>query len=167
MTDPTPDALAADAAIRRLKAAYCRFVDTKQWDRLADLFTPDARFEGFGSVPDGAGPADFVAGVEAFLGTALSIHHVHTPEIELTGPDAARAIWPMMDYVDLHPDGPPADAEARRGWIGWGYYEEAYVRVAGAWRVSELRLVRQRMDPLAADHPLARYGRHAPRPDWI
>ena len=33
-------------AIHQLKARYCRFIDTKQWDRLASVFTADARFEG-------------------------------------------------------------------------------------------------------------------------
>ena len=33
--------------IRQLKARYCRFIDTKQWQLLRTLFTDGARFEGF------------------------------------------------------------------------------------------------------------------------
>ena len=45
----------AARAIAETKARYCRFIDTKQWERLASLFTSDCRFEGLGSAPPGAG----------------------------------------------------------------------------------------------------------------
>ena len=32
--------------VRAAKARYCRYVDTKQWDKLSSLFTDDCRFEG-------------------------------------------------------------------------------------------------------------------------
>lgn len=163
--EPAPDELAAIAALKTLKAQYCRFVDQKQWPRLAALFTPDATLEGFGSVPDGSGPEEFVTAVSERLGPAVSIHHVHTPEFAFAGPDRARGIWPMTDYVEF-----PAEAAAGRedrGWIGWGYYEEAYVRAGGAWRISFMRLARLRMDALTPEHPALRRGRLAPDPDWI
>lgn len=167
MSPTSPDAPADIAAIHHLKARYCRFVDTKQWDRLRALFTEDARLEGFGSVPDGADPAAFVAGVSAYLAHALTIHRVQSPEIELRGPNAARGLWAMMDYVDLHPDAAPPDGGQNRGWMGWGAYEEDYVCVDGTWRIAYMRLARQRLDWLAADHPRAAYNRHAPRPNWL
>ena len=46
--------------VRQLKARYCRFLDTKQWERLKELFAADARFDGFTSVPDGSDPTTFV-----------------------------------------------------------------------------------------------------------
>jgi len=163
----TLEDLLAIEAIRRLKARYCRFVDTKQWARLAALFTPDARLEGFGSVPDGADSAALIAAISRRLADAITIHHVHTPEIVLTAPDRARGLWPMMDYVDFLENGPPAEAPSDRGWIGWGAYEEEYARVDGVWLISFMRLARQRMDTLTADHPMAKPGRHKPSPDWI
>jgi SnoaL-like domain len=120
------DRLFAIEEIRQLKARYCRFVDTKQWQRLEELFMPEARLEGFGSVPDGSDPATFVAGVSVRLADAITIHHVHEPEVKLTDPGRARGIWPMMDYVDLRPTEPGENPQADRGWIGWGYYEEEY-----------------------------------------
>ena len=52
-------------SISQLKARYCRFIDTKQWERLRGLFAADARFEGFG-------PALFGADVDALSsGAAL------------------------------------------------------------------------------------------------
>lgn len=161
------DELVAFEVIRQLKAKYCRFVDTKQWELLQALFTPDACLEGFGSVPDGSSPAEFVDGVSKRLQTATTIHHVQAPEIALLGPDTARGIWSMMDYVQFAADQPVSDQAADRGWRGWGYYEEEYARDAGEWRITYMRLVRQRMDWLAADHPQPTTGRHAPRPDWL
>jgi len=161
------DELVAIDAIRQLKARYCRFVDTKQWDRLTALFAPEARLEGFGSVPDGADPATFVAAVSRRLAQAITVHHVHEPEISIIDPDRARGIWPMMDYVDFQRDGQPADTRTERGWIGWGYYEEDYVRSGGEWRISFMRLARLRLDALTADHPAAKPGRLKFSAEWI
>jgi hypothetical protein len=157
------DDLLALEAIRQLKAAYCRFVDTKQWQRLEALFTADAWVAGFGAVPDGSGPSAFVAGVAERIGNSVSVHHVHAPEITLTGPDKAQGIWPMMDYVEFT----GAAAGAGRGWIGWGFYEEQYARVGGEWRIGFMRLARQRMDDLALDHPALKPGRIPPAPGWL
>lgn len=161
------DELVAIEAIRQLKARYCRFVDTKQWQRLEALFTPEAQLEGFGSVPDGSDPETFVAGVSKRLAEATTIHHVHNFEVALAERDRARGIWAMMDYVDFGRDEKWGDAASNRGWSGWGYYEEEYVRVDGSWRISFMRLVRQRMDMLATGHPSAKPGRHKPSVDWI
>ncbi len=164
MTPASLDDLLAMKAIRQVKAAYCRFVDTKQWARLKTLFTPDATVAGFGSVPDGTGIASFVDGIAERIGSTVSIHHVHAPEIVLLGSGSARAAWPMMDYVEF----PAAAASAEgRGWIGWGVYEEEYVRADGEWRISFMRLTRHRMDDITADHPALKPGRIPPTPDWI
>ncbi|MEZ5649388.1 MAG: nuclear transport factor 2 family protein [Burkholderiaceae bacterium] len=155
-------------AIRQLKARYCRFVDTKQWTRLAALFVPGTVFEGFGSAPTGADERQFIAGISARLAEVVSIHHCHTPEIAFTGERSARGIWQMMDYLQF-PDGQrPREAPDSPGFVGWGYYEEDY-RLCddGRWRFCFMRLTRQRIDPLAADHPPVRAGFIAPTPDWL
>ena len=153
--------------IKTLKARYCRFVDTKQWSRLATLFAADTRFDGFGSAPAGSNAATFIAGISKRLANVVSIHHVHTPEIEFTGPDTARGIWPMVDYLQFPKDAPPREAPDSPGFVGWGYYEEEYRREGGDWKFSFLRLVRLRIDPLAKDHPAVRPGLLAPSPDWL
>ena len=98
------------------------------------------------------------------IGASVSIHHVHAPEIVLTGSDNARGCWPMMDYVEFTARD---DRAADRGWISWGCYEEEYRRIGGQWRISFMRLARQRMDTLTADHPALTAGRIAPDPDWL
>ena len=128
MTLSTLDDMLAIEAIRQLKAAYCRLVDTKQWQRLEMLFAADAKMEGFGSVPDGSGPSVFIAGAAERIGASVSIHHVHAPEILLSSPDTARCVWPMMDYVEFPAGSTPT---GERGWIGWGFYEEEYACIDG------------------------------------
>lgn len=167
MPEVSLEHLAAIDAIRQVKARYCRFVDTKQWDRLLQLFAPGARLDGLGSAPDGSDPPTFVAGISRRLATVISIHHVHNPEIELMSPTAARGIWPMMDYLEFPQGQRPAEAPDSRGFVGFGHYEEEYVRTGDRWLISYLRLTRLRLDALPPDHPHPAFGRHKAMPDWI
>lgn len=157
--------------IKRLKARYCRYVDTKQWDKLATLFAPGTTFEGFGSAPPGADAAMFISGISKRLADVVSIHHCHMPEIEMTGAETARGLWSMMDYLEFPADSAPKEAPGSRGFYGWGYYEEEYKRTGpntgDPWQFTFLRLTRQRIDPLPADHPARRAGVLAPSPSWI
>ncbi|MDX2158005.1 MAG: nuclear transport factor 2 family protein [Hyphomicrobiaceae bacterium] len=167
MSAQSLDDLLAIEAIRQLKARYCRFVDTKQWDRLAGVFAPGARLDGLGSAPDGSDAATFVAGISKRLARVISIHHVHNPEITITGPGIAQGIWPMMDYLEFPADERPSEAPESRGFVGYGFYEEEYRKVGDTWLIAHLRLTRMRVDALAQDHPLPRFGRHKPSPDWL
>jgi len=131
-------------AIKQLKARYFRLLDTKQWDDWAMVFATDVVME----VPEvgmvSNGRAEVVLSVSTALKRAQSAHHGHMPEIELTGPDTARGVWAMFDYVEW----PPGDDGRRRGLTGYGHYFEDYVREDGEWRIARLRLERLRVDPL-------------------
>jgi hypothetical protein len=139
--------------IRRLKARYCRYIDTKQWDLLGTLFADDVRFDGFGAAPNGSGKDAFLKGVQARLKDAFSLHHCHTPDIVFIDHDTARGVWTMEDYLEWpQPIGLP-DFPNARGMQGFGHYEEEYRRVNGIWKMRHLRLRRMRMFPLRDDHP--------------
>lgn len=153
--------------IHALKAAYCRFVDTKQWPQLQALFTADVVFEGFGSAPSGASLEIFIAGISRRFANAVTVHHCHMPEIAFLGPDRARAIWAMMDLVDLGVGGSPIEAPDHRGYIGHGHYEDEYRYENGTWKFAFKRLTRLRLDPLPADYPEARTDLRAADPDWL
>jgi uncharacterized protein (TIGR02246 family) len=124
-------------AIKRLKARYFRFMDTKQWEQWADVFTEDATVMASPD-PDETfrGRDEIVRKVSAALRGGTTVHHGHMPEIELTGPDTATGIWAMYDYVDL----------PQLVLHGWGHYHEEYARQDGRWRIRRLRLTRLRLD---------------------
>ena len=71
MANISTDDLVAVERIRQLKARYCRLFDTKQWERLRAVFTPDARLEGFSSMPDGSGVEIFLDAVSRRLASAI------------------------------------------------------------------------------------------------
>ena len=154
--------------IRSLKARYCRYIETKQWARLRGLFSAGARFEGFGSAPEGADADAFVAGVSARLAEAVSVHHCHTPEIVFLAPDRARAVWAMQDYLEWPQPIRLKEAPEARGFTGWGHYEEAYVRENGTWKMDFLRLTRLRIDPLPAGGAFVdTTALRRASPDWL
>jgi hypothetical protein len=126
--------------LRTLKARYCRLVDTKQWEAWRAIFTPDVEFAGL-SAPF-ASLDEFIETQKRRLADAVSVHHCHTPELELIGEQTAQGLWAMCDYVEY-----PWDAE-RRGFIGYGFYDEEYRLEDGTWRISRLRMERLRIDPL-------------------
>ncbi|MBZ2195445.1 nuclear transport factor 2 family protein [Occultella gossypii] len=165
-----PDILpAADAhEISTLKARYFYYLDTKQWARLVELFASDASFEGFAFGADG--PADFVATVSAFLADVQSTHQGFMPRLGATGPDTARGVWSMHDYLTwdtgsrIYKD---VDVPAMYGIRGYGYYEEEYRRVDGRWLISFSRLVRTRIDPLVNRGPAPEYDVLGPDVSWV
>jgi hypothetical protein len=140
--------LLAIEAIRNLKAAYFRCMDTKNWSELEDLFTQDALFDVRGALeiqkPEEQyaneapirGARSIVEYIRAGLTPLRSVHHGHAPEIEITSASSARATWPMSDLL-IAPAGGPF-----RSFRGYGYYWETYSCQDGAWRIATLRLRR-------------------------
>jgi hypothetical protein len=139
-----PGDLVAIEEIKQLKARYFRLMDTKQWDDWADVFTEDLR-AWVEDVPDVTRTSrdEWVASVSRVLTDAVTSHHGHMPEIEVTGPGTANGIWAMFDYVKMI--GPKRTVEFK----GYGHYHEEYRREPdGRWRISSLRLHRLRIDYL-------------------
>ena len=124
-----------------MKARYFRLMDTKQWEEFAEVFAEDLVFEAPDDLGDRVvqGRDQFVRDVSSSLQGATTVHHGHMPEIELTGPDAARGTWAMEDVVEFGEG---------QGFRGYGHYTEEYVRVDGEWRIRRLVLTRLRRDPL-------------------
>ncbi|OWY62132.1 hypothetical protein B7486_60075 [cyanobacterium TDX16] len=125
-------------AITVLKARYFRLLDTKDWDRFAQLFTPDVEVDVTGEGMELLQGVDaFVATLQEQLAGAVTVHHGHMPEILLTSPlNHARGIWAMEDEI-WWPEGSPV-----RHMEGAGHYHETYVRNAAGWRISSMRLTR-------------------------
>jgi len=137
------DRLLAIEDIRSLKARYFRYMDTKQFDRLGDLFTADLRvLTPAGDVHIEGGPA-FAASLKNSLEHSVSVHQGFMDEIDIIDPLNATGIWAMQDVIEW------ADRHPTQGWkaiTGRGHYHETYRKIDSAWRIASLTLTRLRLD---------------------
>jgi hypothetical protein len=132
--------LAAIEDIRQLKARYYRCMDTKDWDGFREVFAADGEMD----MRSEAGEAGLARGKQAIadfvrgaVGPVVTAHHGHMPEIDITSPTTATAVWAMEDEL-WWPDG--------MHMHGWGHYHETYTREDAGWRIQTLKLTRLRVD---------------------
>ncbi len=139
--------------IKKLKARYFRFMDTKDWDGLASVFTPDATFDlrqlnsvrhpitgewnpPFTETGIYSGRNEIVALIKVSVERLLTTHHGHMPEIEITGETTARGIWAMEDIIRSVPGEPDFRMN------GYGHYHESYERLETGWAIKTTRITR-------------------------
>ncbi|MBB35927.1 MAG: DUF4440 domain-containing protein [Hirschia sp.] len=140
------ETLQAIEDIRAVKAKYCRFLDTKDWDGYASIFTSDAVMdvsEDTGNPPITGIPA-IIAQVRFAADHAATCHQVHTPEIAFDSPDTARGVWSMQDRVVWQEGKSPIPEVA--SITGFGQYHESYRKEDGVWKIAALRLSRFHID---------------------
>ena len=146
---PTNQMLWDIEQIKQLKARYFRFIDTKQWDALRDLFTADAKH----LLPSESGTGsdkfqtndEYHPSISSVLADAMTVHHGHMPEIRLLSATEAEGIWAMFDYVDI-----PGATKLH----GYGHYHETYRKGPdGEWRISSKDNRRLRVDPMGGFLP--------------
>lgn len=117
-------------AIRRLKYAYFRTLDLKQFDLLGQLLAEDAS----ASYEDGKTILEGRTAIVTWLSEALGSpdivteHHGHHPEIDLTSPTTAIGSWYLQDRVIV----PAADLEIN----GTAFYSDRYAKTAEGWRIA-------------------------------
>lgn len=134
-------------AIQEVKAKYCRFMDTKQWQQWGELFTDDVRMDVSADVtPDVGVPITVgrevsVAQVSAMVGEATTVHQVHSPEIDYTSETSATVIWAMSDVV-VWPEGVEPPVASMRSIHGYGHYHETYKLTDTGWKIASLKLTR-------------------------
>lgn len=143
MPPPSPETA---EIIRRKKAQYCRFVDTKQWSRFPEIALPTAKLTFFepGMVPLGVGKKKllfdslqpWIDHVSKGLANMQSVHVIGLDELEQTAPDEVKAIFCMRDDVKM-------DRSLGLVWsVGGGHYHEIWRRKGDDWFLEELRLER-------------------------
>jgi ketosteroid isomerase-like protein len=121
---------AAAEAVRALKHAYFRLLDTKQFAALGELFTED----GTTAYEAGALAHHGRAAIVAFLEESLSdpgivtVHTGHHPEIELHPDGTATGTWYLEDRVVV----PAADLVIG----GTALYHDTYVATPEGWRIA-------------------------------
>jgi hypothetical protein len=114
-------------AIRRLKYAYFRLLDTKRFDELGELFTEDATAAYESAPRPYAGRDEIVAFLRSSLSDPgiVSLHQGHHPEIEVDE-GTATGTWYLSDRVVV----PAHDFVLD----GTALYDDAYALVDGEWR---------------------------------
>jgi hypothetical protein len=123
-------------AIRRLKYAYFRTLDLKEFEQLGQLLTVDAT----ASYEDGKTILDGRAAIVSWLSEALGSpdivteHHGHHPEIDLTSEVSATGTWYLQDRVIV----PSADLEIG----GTAFYTDRYARTDDGWRIAHTGYMR-------------------------
>ena len=130
--------------LKGLKARYFRFVDTKAWDDLVALFSPEPVFD----ISDDQ-PGCVLTSREAIreavstpLSHCVSVHHGHCPEITLTSDSTAEGIWAMEDMLRWE----EGSGSPIKTLHGYGHYHETYERVDGRWHIKTMKLKRLRVD---------------------
>jgi hypothetical protein len=131
--------------IKNLKARYFRLVDSKQYEALEALFVPDVAVDHSEDHPSAVfqNRAEWVALIRSGMAATTSIHHGHSPEIEITSATTARGIWAMQDWIWW-----PSEAISpigTRSFAGFGHYHETYLKTAEGWRIASVQLRRIRV----------------------
>jgi hypothetical protein len=130
------DTAAELEAIRRLKYAYFRTLDLKQFDDLGLLLTEDAT----AAYEDGKTTLSGREAIVSWLSEALSSpdivteHHGHHPEISFTSATTADGTWYLQDRVIV----PSADIEI----AGTAFYADRYTLTDGDWRIAHTGYMR-------------------------
>jgi ketosteroid isomerase-like protein len=121
-------------AIKQLKADYCALCDEGyDEDRLADLFTEDAVWDGgdFGVAAGREKIRKFFHNTPRVM--PFAVHMVMNPRIEIDG-DSATGRWYLFQAATFAP------GDERTPLWGAARYDEEYVRENGRWKFSSLRL---------------------------
>jgi hypothetical protein len=143
--------LLAIEEIKRLFARRIRSMDTKDWVEYDTCHAPDATLDAFATLPEQHKPPAAVArGKAAILAMIkkvvdgkvklITVHHAHTPEIEINSPTTAKGIWAMEDLLWWQ------NGDVEEHLHGWGHYHETYVKLDGSWFIQSRVLTRLRVD---------------------
>ena len=152
--------------IKKLKASYFRYLDSKQWRKYRSVFTDDAKVWILGEgmydspTPTYESVDDFVAFMETGHDKdhVVSVHQGHMPEITILDEQNARGIWSMFDWVER---------PMMRTMQGFGHYYEEYVKGDdGKWRIRIFKLTRLRVYRGPSDLPEAPHYGHVPKVWW-
>jgi SnoaL-like domain len=145
--------LAAIEAIKQAKARYWRGVDLCDGDLVKSVLAEHCELDYHGCCKDPQSGVDHLPAMNVTLrgrdkwmsdGMSrfgiVSVHQGHQADIEITGPNSATGIWAFTDRMFY----PPGGAFTRL--TGYGFYQETYVRVDGAWLIQTTRITRIRVE---------------------
>ena len=132
--------------IQRIMSAYCRYVDTKQWESLSALIADNASLE-FQDIEGHTlytftGPSGLVAASKDAIAELVTVHHLHNPEISFSDDQHAAAIWAMEDRFYKSDN----SGKSVRVFHGYGHYHVTFMNQSGNWKITGLKLTRLRLE---------------------
>lgn len=148
-------------AIKQLKHAYFRCIDTANLEELATLFHDEVQVHFIGGTYEWktSSKAEYVENIgNAFNKHAIGHHNGHQPEIRLLSETEAVGVWYLSDVMYI------LNHNFRTS--GTAIYSDRYVKENGRWLIRETRYARlyeqnELMDktPEFSAHYLKHHGR--------
>lgn len=120
--------------IQDLLNRYCHAIDSRDWDALDDVFTPDARID----YSEAGGAVGGYAEIKAWLPKALERfpayqHMVATSRLDIDGDEAAART--ILFNPMVHRD----EAGGEQVFFIGLWYRDRLVRTPAGWRIAERR----------------------------
>lgn len=147
-------------AIRQLKHAYFRCIDTANFEELATLFHEEISVHFIGGTYEWKlqGRDEMMAAQkQAFSRRVVGHHNGHHPEIQLLSDTEATGIWYLADNMWI--------LDPQFFTTGTALYWDRYVKVGGRWLIRETSYrrvyeINQRLDenPALSVHYLDDHG---------
>ena len=147
-------------AIKNVKHAYFRCIDTANWEELKTILHSDLKthYMGGGYEFKLGSCAEFIATMEqAFHGEAIGRHNGYMPEIQILSETEATGIWYLYDHF--------WSLDANHLTHGTALYWDRYVKEDGRWQIAETNYQRIYQinetlteRPALAAHYLSEYG---------
>lgn len=124
----TPEELTDLEEIKRVKYAYFRCLDQKDWAGMKDVLCEDATAAYSGGKYSFNGRDEILGFLDRSMSRESfhSSHRVHHPEITVDG-DRAVGTWALEDMV--------VDDEWKFMLMGAAFYEDTYERRDGRWQI--------------------------------
>ncbi|MGE3691356.1 MAG: nuclear transport factor 2 family protein [Novosphingobium sp.] len=136
------DWLIALERIKRLRAIYCRSVDSHDWPRMASILTEDFVLDMSQTAEVMGGKIDVVSGKahvmamfeQGFSQLGKLLHIVTIPEIEFQDGEHASGVWRQETYVkENRPDLPGTG-------IAYATVYDTYRKESGRWLIASVRV---------------------------
>ena len=136
-------------AVKQLKHAYFRCIDTANFDELATIFHPDVKVHFVGGSYEWQleGRDAYLKSLrESFHRQAVGHHNGHHPEIQILSDTEATGIWYLADHMWL------LNFQFYTG--GTAIYWDRYAKLEGRWTIRETRYERLYETNHALEEPL-------------
>ena len=147
-------------AIKQLKHAYFRCIDTANFEELSELFHEDVSVHFIGGNYEWKlqGRKEYLEAVQkAFTTQSIGHHNGHHPEIQILSETEATGIWYLADHMWI--------LEHRFHTMGTAVYWDRYQKIDGRWLIKDTKYERifemteiLSEDPPVSSHYLGDYG---------